>query len=137
MPPPARKPAKTVTSARPRRATSAAAKAPAPAWLRFSIPPALHERMLGVLEAVESAEDPTAHREALATTVIDLTRAGLDAYFTKPLELAKPGFIVEQTASLGMTGAAQVLSSVIGNIIGRMGPPQLQSVCGSIRQFMK
>lgn len=55
----------------------------------------------------------------------------------KSLKLAKAGFITEQSAALGMTGAVQVLSSVIRNIIGGMGAPQLLSVCSSVRKFMQ
>ena len=54
----------------------------------------------------------------------------------KPLKLAKAGFIVQQSANLGLAGAQQVMGSVIRNIIGRMDRPQLLSVRGSIRQLM-
>jgi hypothetical protein len=55
----------------------------------------------------------------------------------QPLKLAKPGFIVEQSAHLGMARVRQVMASVIRQVVGRMeGPPQLLSICGSIRQFM-
>jgi hypothetical protein len=90
-----------------------------------------------VLEAVETSPDPSQHRKALAELVVGLTRSGMDAYFIAPLKLSKAGFITEQSAALGMAGAVQVLSSVIRNIIGGMGEPQLRSVCGSIRRFMQ
>jgi len=54
----------------------------------------------------------------------------------KQLKLAKPGFLVEQSANLGMAGTQQVMGSVIRQVIGRMGSPQLLSVCRSIRQLM-
>lgn len=54
----------------------------------------------------------------------------------QPLKLAKPGFIVEQSANLGMAGVRQVMASVIRQVVGRMEGPQLLSICGSIRQFM-
>jgi hypothetical protein len=106
-------------------------------YLRFyhSIP--LREKTLAVLDALEHSAEPTEYRAALSGIVVDLTRCGMDAYFTKPLKDAKAGFVVEQTASLGMTGAVQLLSSVISSIIGRMGPPQLLSVSSSIRRFMQ
>lgn len=106
-------------------------------FLRFQVPPALCKKTLGVLENLETSTDPARHRNALADVVVELTRCGMDAYFMKPLVVAKAGFLTEQTASLGMAGAVQVLSSVIRNIIGSMGPPQLLSVCRSIRQFMQ
>jgi hypothetical protein len=61
----------------------------------------------------------------------------MDNYFMEPLKLSKTGFITEQSASLGMAGAVQVLSSVSRTIIGGMDSPQLLSVCGSIRKFMQ
>jgi hypothetical protein len=67
---------------------------------------------------------------------VELTNCGLDHYFLEPLKLAKPGFMVEQSANLGMLGVKQVMASVIRQIFGRMDGPQLLSVCGSIRQFM-
>jgi hypothetical protein len=65
-----------------------------------------------------------------------LSNAGMDYFFVKQLKLAKPGFIVEQSANLGMAGVQQVMGSVIRKIIGRMDSAQLLSVCGSIRQLM-
>jgi hypothetical protein len=65
-----------------------------------------------------------------------MTNSGLDYYFMRPLKLAKTGFIVEQSANIGMAGAQQVMASVIRNVIRRMESHQLLSVCGSIRQLM-
>lgn len=56
--------------------------------------------------------------------------------FMQPFKLAKPGFIVEQSANLGMAGVRQVMVSVIRQVVGCMEGPQLLSICGSIRQFM-
>lgn len=90
-----------------------------------------------MLAAIEEAGDALAHRDALGDLVVELTHAGLDAFFLEPLKLAQPGFMVQQSANLGMAGARQVMGSVIRSIIGRMDDPQLRSVCGSIRGFMK
>jgi hypothetical protein len=106
-------------------------------FLRFYHSVPLREKTLAVLDALEHSTDPTKHRAALSGIVVELTRCGMDAYFMKPLKDAEAGFIVEQTASFGMTGAVQLLSSVISSIIGRMGTPQLLSVSSSIRQFMQ
>ena len=129
----------------PRSRTKARAGKTAPAgrvpsrdaFLRFHLPPLLRRKTLDVLESLQASTDPARHRKALADLVVELTRCGMDAYFMKPLVIAKAGFVTEQSASLGMAGANQVLSSVIRNIIGSMGPPQLLSVCRSIRQFMQ
>ena len=96
----------------------------------------LRKKTLALLGTIENADDATVHREDLAELVVELTNSGLDAFFIKPLKHAKAGFIVEQSANLGMKGVQQVMASVIRQIICRMGSPQLLSVSGSIRQFM-
>ena len=93
-------------------------------------------KTLTLLSTVELAQDPTAHRDALSNLVVELANSGMDYYFMRQLKLAKPGFVVEQSANLGMAGVQQVMGSVIRQIIGRMDKPQLLSVCGSIRQLM-
>ena len=106
-------------------------------FLRFHHSEALRKKTLAVIDAVERAEDSVTHRDALANLVVELTNSGLDYYFIKQLKLARPGFLVEQSANLGMVGAQQIMGTVIRQVIGRMEGPQLISVCGSIRQLMR
>jgi hypothetical protein len=106
-------------------------------FLRFHHSEALRKKTLAVIGVVEQADDPATHRDALADLVVELTNSGLDYYFMKQLKLAKPGFLVEQSANLGMAGTQQVMGTVIRQVIGRMNSPQLLSVCGSIRQLMR
>ena len=126
---------------KPRRSTIPASPKRQPLskepYLRFHLSVALRKKTVAVLDQLEASSDPTEHRKALANIVVDLTRCGMDEFFMKPLKLAKAGFITEQSAALGMEGAVQVISSVIRNIIGGMGTPQLRSVCGSVGQFMQ
>ena len=122
---------------RPAGPSSESPRASSKPFLRFYHSEGLRKRTLSVIGDLEQAQDATAHRDALADVVVELMKSGLDDYFMKPLKLAKAGFIVEQSANLGLAGAQQVMGSVIRNIIGRMGGPQLLSVCGSIRQFMR
>jgi len=110
--------------------------APSKPFLRFYHSEPLREKTLSLLGSLEQAENPTKHRDALASLVVELTNSGLDYYFSKPLKLAKPGFIVEQTANLGLAGVQKVMGSVVRQIIGRMDGPQLISVCQSIRELM-
>ena len=105
-------------------------------FLRFYHSEALRKKTLSLLGTLEQAPDATAHRDALPNVVVELTNAGMNYYFMQPLKLAKPGFLVEQSANLGMAGVQQVMASVIRQVIGRMESPQLLSVCGSIRQLM-
>jgi len=55
----------------------------------------------------------------------------------KPLKDAKAGFVLQQSAKLGMAGVQQVMATVIRQVVGRMEAPQLLSVCSSIREFMR
>ncbi len=133
-------PSKRAPGSKAGRAASPPSAPPAPdskPFLRFHHSEALRKKTLAVVGTVEQAADPAAHRDALADLVVELTNSGLDYYFMKQLKLAKPGFIVEQSASLGMAGTQQVMGTVIRQVIGRMGGPQLLSVCGSIRQLMR
>jgi len=106
-------------------------------FLRFHHSEALRKKTLAVIVDVEQAEDPASHRDTLADLVVELTDSGLDYFFIKQLKLARPGFLVEQSASLGMVGTQRVMGTVIRQVIGRMDGPQLLSVCGSIRQLMR
>lgn len=106
-------------------------------FLRFYHSEALRTKTLAVLTTLEDAPDPTKYRDALAKLIVELNDAGMNYYFIRPLKLAKPGFIVEQSASLGMAGALQVIGSVVRNIIGRMDKPQLLSISASIRQLIR
>jgi hypothetical protein len=115
-------------------------EAPAPSsqpFLRFYHSDALRAKTLAVLDTLEVAKDSTAHRDALGNIVVELTENGLDYYFMRSLKLAKVGFLIEQTANVGLGTAKRVFAAVIRNIIGRLDHPQLLSVSGSIRQFMK
>jgi hypothetical protein len=120
----------------PRKPASKPSARPSRPFLRFYYPGSLHKKTLALLGKIERARDPTAHRDALADIVVELAASGLDYYFMKPLKLAKAGFILEQSASLGVAAVQQVMASVIRQIIGRMEGPQLLSVCRSIRLFM-
>lgn len=110
--------------------------APAKPFLRFFHSVELRNKTLAVLALIENAPDPTVHRGALADVVLDLMKSGFDGYFLVPLKKAKAGFLIEQSASVGLMGAQQIIGSVARNIIGRMDAPQLLSVCGSIRGLM-
>ncbi|MBZ4193449.1 MAG: hypothetical protein LAE24_03985 [Candidatus Contendobacter sp.] len=104
--------------------------------LRFCYAEALHAKILNLLETLEQAEDPAKHRSALGDLVVELTNAGMDDYFIKPLQLAKVGFVVQQTANLGVAGATRIMAPMIRNIIGRLDKTQLLTISGYIRQLM-
>ena len=53
------------------------------------------------------------------------------------LRRASAGFLVEQSAGLGLAAAMNVISAIVRSVVGSMGAPQLLSVCASIRAFMR
>ena len=128
-------PAKRATPSKGKPPSKPAAASLGPS-LRFYHSAELRKETLALLGKIEKARDASVHRDALADIVVELTNSGLEAYFLKPLKLANAGFIVEQSAGLGMKGVQQIMATVIRRVIGGMGSPQLLSVCGSIRQFM-
>ena len=137
----------TAMATSPKRKTPATGKAspkptdkvstPAKPFLRIVHSPVLRKKTLAILATVERADDATAHRDEITNLIVELTNHGMDYCFLQPLKLAKAGFIVERSANIGMSGVHQVMASVIRQIIGRMGNPQLRSVCKSIRKLMR
>lgn len=105
--------------------------------LRFHYPAALHARVLEVLGALETADDATPHRGALADVVLELTEAGLDHYFVKAVQDAKVGYVAEQTTKLGLSSIQKVMGPVIRRVIGGMDHDQLLSVSRHMRELMR
>jgi hypothetical protein len=106
-------------------------------FLRFYHAESLRAKTLAVLTTLEQAQDSTRHRSALSDIVLELTDSGLAYYFLRPLKLAKTGFVVEQSAQIGMGGVMRVMAPIIRNIIGRMDTQQLLTVCRHMRQLME
>jgi hypothetical protein len=103
--------------------------------VRFFHSAALRKRTDAVLARIERDQDATRHAGALASVVVELTRAGLDYYFLLPLQQSKFGFVARQTANLGMAGALRVISPIIGRILTGADTPQLRGVAGHIRHL--
>lgn len=106
-------------------------------YLRFYHSQALRAKTLNVLTTIEQAKDATRYHTARADLIMELTNAGMDYYFLQPLKLAKVGFVVEQSATVGLSGATRVLAGVIHNIVGHMDRTQMLVVCDYIRDLME
>lgn len=106
-------------------------------FLRFYHAAGLRTRTLATLTALEQAPDPTRHRNALSDIVMELTDSGLEYYFLRPLELAKAGFVVKQSANIGIAAVKRVMGPVVHNVIGRLDKDELLTVCSHIRQLME
>jgi hypothetical protein len=123
-------PAKPAALAKPARAPAAAGPV-----LSFRVSKALRARTVAVLAALEAAPDEAGHGDALADLVAELTQAGLDGYYLEALRQAKVGFVGEQSARLGLSGAAGIISSVSRKFIARMDRDQLLIVARHIREL--
>jgi hypothetical protein len=106
-------------------------------YLRFYHQVSLRTRTLAVLDALETAEDATSQREALAEIVLELTESGLGYYFVKPVQDAKVGYLAEQSTTLGIAGILRVMGPVTRRVIGGMDADQLLTVSQHIRRLMK
>lgn len=88
-----------------------------------------------MLAALEAAPDHAKHRAALADLVAELTEVGMDYYYIRALRVAQVGFVGEQSARLGVSGAAKLISSVSRKYIMRMDDAQLLIVARHIREL--
>jgi hypothetical protein len=105
--------------------------------LRFFHPAALRTRTDKLLAAIQRDEDPTQHANALSTLVVDLTEAGLDYYFLRPLRQANISFVARQTANFGLAGVLRFMSPIIRTILGGANGTQLRVISRHIRQLAR
>lgn len=130
--------AKTVTKSVAKTATkpvvNAAVKTAEPS-LRFYHSRALRTKTNAVLDAIEAAPGHPKHGDAVSELVTELIEAGMDYYFLRALKLADVGFVTEQSARLGMSGAVRLISSISAKFIGRMDQSQLLVVASHIRSL--
>ncbi len=110
-------------------------KASAEPSMRFYHSKALREKTHAVLESVEATPGHPRHGDALADLVTELIEAGMDYYFMRALKQAKVGFVTEQSARMGMSGAVKLISSVNRKFIVRMDKDQLLVVVRHIREL--
>ncbi len=133
---PATTPVRAVPLARPAaRTRPAASLAEAQPSMRFHHSKALRAKTRAVLEALEAAPDHPHHGDAMADPVAELVEAGMDYYFMRALKQAQVGFVAEQSARIGMSGAVKLISSVNRKFIVRMDKHQLLIVARHIREL--
>ena len=101
--------------------------------LRFHHSGALRAKTDAVLNAIEAEPDHPKHGSALADLVHELIEAGMDYYFLRALKQAQMGFVAEQSAKLGMSGAVKIISTVTRKFVLRMNQDQLLVVVSHIR----
>ena len=119
----------------PKAAPKATPKVSTEPSLRFHHSKELRAKTNAVLDALEAKPDHPKHGESLADLVNELIEAGMDYYFLQALKKARVGFVTEQSARLGMSGAVKLISSVSRKFIVRMDKDQLLVVASHIREL--
>jgi hypothetical protein len=122
---------KTATHA----AVKALPKVSAEPSLRFQHSRELRAKTNAVLDTLESRPDHPKQGESMADLVHELIEAGMEYYFLRALKKAQLGFVMEQSARLGMSGAVRIISSVSRKFIVRMDQHQLLVVAQHIREL--
>lgn len=123
-----------VSAKTPRTAKVKATTSSGPS-LRFYHSKALRDKTNAVLSALEARPIQSNDGETVADLVTELVEAGMDYYFLKALKEAHVGFVAEQSARLGISGAVKLISSVSRKFITRMDQAQLLVVATQIRSL--
>lgn len=103
--------------------------------LRFHHSTDLRAKTDAVLNALDAGPDQPKLGESMADLVHELIEAGMEYYFLRALKKAQLGFLAEQSARLGMSGAVRMISSVSRKFILRMDRQQLLVVSQHIREL--
>ena len=103
--------------------------------LRFHHSSDLRAKTNAVLDALQARPDQPKHGESMADLVHELIEAGMEYYFLRALKKAQLGFVAEQSARVGMSGAVRMISSVSRQFIVRMDRQQLLVVSEHIREL--
>jgi len=103
--------------------------------LRFYHSAALQHRADKLLTAIEQDEDPTPQAGAFADLVVDLTEAGMDYYFLRPIRQAKLGMVAQKTASYGMSAALRLMAPLVRTILRGTTADQLRSIAAHMRHL--
>jgi hypothetical protein len=103
--------------------------------LRFFHSAALRHRSDRLLSAIEKDGDPRAHAHDLADLVVELSEAGMDYYFLRPIRQAKLGVIAQKTAQYGMSGALKLMAPMVRTILHGANAAQLRAIAAHMRHL--
>jgi hypothetical protein len=104
--------------------------------LAFALDEPLRERTEQVLAEVRGSDDRRANSAALAALVVDLTKAGLDYYFLRPLEQAEVGFLHLNAARVGLRSAGKSIPLVVNNVLGSLSNRQLVQIAEYVEDLL-
>jgi len=105
--------------------------------LRFYHSAALRHRADRLLAAIENDGDPTAHAHDLADLVVELSEAGMDYYFLRPIRQAKLGVIAQKTAQYGMAGALKLMTPIVRTVLHGTTVEQLRVIAAHMKHLQE
>lgn len=103
--------------------------------MRFYHSAALRTRTEKLLAAIEQDGDPTGHARTLADLVVDLSEAGMEYYFLKPIRQAKLGVVAQKTAEFGTSGALRIMSPIVRTVLHGATAAQLRVIAEHMRHL--
>jgi len=106
-------------------------------YFRFTHSKPLRKRTLKILDAIDRDDDPTVHRKELSDNIIELFETGMSFFILNPLAKLKMGFVVEQSAKVGVASSLRVMAPVVRQVVGRMNKKQLRQLSKEMRRMMK
>ncbi len=105
-------------------------------FMRFFYSKRLHARALNVLDAIDEEADPTPYRDELADVIVELTKAGMSAYFLDALKAIEANRMLDRTARLGLATVVAMMTPMLRRSIALLDKRQLHKVSRFMRQLM-
>jgi hypothetical protein len=104
--------------------------------MAFRVPRALDARAKIVIEKVRNDSTPGEHSRELAELIVDLTHAGLTAFFLTPLERVGVGALTYGSAKVAVGAAEASLPALVRRVVGKMTDEQLRELVGILDEMM-
>lgn len=103
-------------------------------YLGFPIPKHIDEKLHAVLAKVNTTEEKSKYAMDIYDVVVDLSDAGLDYFFMKPLEEAKIGRIKLRAIAFAIKTGKKGILSVGKGIIKAMNDKQIEVVTNMLEK---
>ena len=89
------------------------------------IPSDLAAEARDLVGRIREHEDPAELREEGAAMVLELTRAGLDAFFLDPVERLGLGTMTRSMVKVGLGSAAKAIGVFVNRVVGSLSEDQV------------
>ena len=106
------------------------------ALIAFEISSDLRERIEAVIAEMRDAEKPKQHVAELVTVVLEMTDVGLDYYYLRPLGAIEAGFVLRNTAKVGLAAAKKSLPLLIRKVVSGLSDKQLLALTDVLEEMV-